>query len=208
MRLRLATIPMTQPQGASAQQIRERDARRRKARDAELALTRGRATSWAKGIGALLAAGLAFSLIKGRSDLTGLGPVFAAGVGAALLVALVLAAVSAYFLFRAAYGRLEAIPPETTDHTLAVQTMKDLRVGLVLAAVGTAVLIAGVGLTWYGPAADGPLLQAVDGTGTSWCGEPSRTVDGRLTLKTGGQEVVIDLTKVSQIRAVTACPKP
>lgn len=199
---------MSGAQGASARQIHEDAARRRKALDAELALTRGRATSWAKGIGALLAAGLTFSLVKGRSELTDLAPGFAVAVGVLLIAAIAVATVAVYFLLSAAYGRLGDVPPETTDHTLAVQTMDDLRSGLRWAVLGVVVLLLSVGVTWFGPAADGPSLQVVHAGGTSWCGEPIRTDGGILTLEVDGQEVQLDLAEVAQLLPLASCPKP
>lgn len=197
---------MTEPAGQSAKQITDAAARQRKDLEAELELTRGRATSWAKGIGALLAAGLAFSLVKGRSDISDLSTVAAVIVGVLLLIAMVVAVIAVYFLFRAAYGRLQPVASGRSDHELAVETMADLRVGLWLAAVGTVMLLGAVGLTWYGPEAQGPKLQIVEAGGVYWCGDSVRTIDGLLTLETEGQEVQIDLTTVAQLRAVTSCP--
>lgn len=194
--------------GPSAHQIREEALRRRKALDGELALARGRATSWAKGVGALLATGLAFGLVKGRSDLTDLAPGFAVAVGVLLILAIAVAAVAAYFLFRAAYGRLGAAPPEITDHTLVVQTMADLRIGLRWAVAGVTALLLSVGLTWYGPAAEGPRLNVVDADGASWCGQPVRTSSGVLTMKIDGQEVRLDMTEAVQITPVASCRMP
>lgn len=198
---------MTRP-GASREQIRAAAEKRRRDREAELALTRGRATNWAKGIGAVLVVGLAFSLVKGRTDLNDLDQGFAIAVGGLLLVAVVTACVAAVFLFRAAYGRLETVSGAVTDHKLAVQTIHDLRTGLWWALAGTALLLGAVGVTWYGPSADGPRLEVVDAGGTSWCGEPVRTGAGILTLKVRGQEVQIDLMKANQVMPVESCTAP
>lgn len=197
---------MTDAAGSSARQITDEATRRRKHLEKELELTRERATSWAKGIGALLATALAFSLVKGRSDITDLAPGAASAVGALLLGALLVAGVAVHFLFRAAYGRLRPVLPETSDHELAIETMADMRIGLRLAVAGTTMLVAAIGLTWYGPAAAGPQLQVVDSGGESWCGDPIRTVDGVLTLAASGQEVNVDLTTAVQIRSLTLCP--
>lgn len=210
MRSRVAVqhgvYPVTEAAGQSAKQITDEAVRRRKALEAELELTRGRATSWAKGIGALLAAGLAFSLVKGRSDITDLSSGAGVIVGVLLLVAMGVAVVAVYFLFRAAYGRLRTVRPGTSDHELAVETMTDMRIGLWLAAGGTAMLVGAVGLTWYGPAVQGPQLQVVDSGGVSWCGDPVRTIGGVLTLKTEGQEIRVDLATAAQLRPVMSCP--
>jgi hypothetical protein len=196
---------MTEPR-ASARQIREAAERVKKNREAELALTRARATSWAKGTGGILATGLAFGTIRGRSNISELQPYVARWVGGLLLAAMLIGIVAVFFFFRAAYGRLTPIPPETTDHTLAAQTMKDVRVGLGVAALGTTLLVTAVGLTWYGPSRAHPHLVVVDEGGTSWCGDPIRTVDGLLTLNANGQEVQVSLAEAVQIRPVTTCP--
>lgn len=175
--------------------------------EAELSLTRGRATSWAKGVGALLVAGLAFTLVKGRSELTDLAPECAGLVGALLLAAVGSAVVAAYYLFSAAYGRLGADPPGITDHALAVRTMNDTRIGLRWAIAGAVALLGAVAVTWYGPAAEGPRLEVVDGTGASWCGEPTRTSNGVLTLSVSGQEVQVNLTTAARVSPVVSCPK-
>lgn len=195
-------------QGRSYAQTHQATVQTRRHRQVELALTRGRATSWAKGIGAILAVGLAFGLIKGRSDITDLNQSAARAVGVLLLVAILAAVVAVYFLFRAAYGRLGTAPEGTADHTLALWTMSDLRTGLRWALGGTAALLCAVGVTWYAPAADGPQLQIVDTSGTSWCGEPMRTAAGILTLRVNGQEVQVDLVKAIQVLPVDSCPAP
>lgn len=173
----------------------------------ELPLARGRANSWAKGVGALLVAGLAFSLVKGRSELGDLAPVFAGVVGALLLTSVGLAAIGAYYLFGAAYGRLGADPPGIADHALAVRTINDTRTGLRWAIAGAVALLGAVAVTWYGPAAEGLRLNVVDGTGASWCGEPTRTSNGVLTLSVGGQEVQVDLTTAARVTPIASCPK-
>lgn len=198
---------MSQP-GQSAKQISDEAARRRQRAEVELELTRARATSWAKGVGALLAAGLAFGLVKGRSDISDLSPGVAALVGLLLLAATAVAVIAVHHLFRAAYGRLEPEWPGATEHELAVEVMADLRAGLRWALVGTSLLLGAVGLTWYGPAADGPRLKVVDAAGTAWCGEPVRTSAGTVTLEVEGHEVRVGLGTAVQIRAVNICPTP
>ena len=191
--------------GASARQIHQDAERVRRAIDAELALTRGRATSWAKGVGALLVAGLAFTLIRGRSDVAELAIGFSVAVGVLLLVAVLVAIVAAYYLFGAAYGRLHPNPLETSDHELANETMKDLRTGLVWALLGGLALVSAIAVTWYGPAADGPQLRIVDARGAEWCGEPVRTDGGVVTLKIKSQEVPVDTANAASISAVSSC---
>jgi multisubunit Na+/H+ antiporter MnhG subunit len=192
--------------GRSALQIRDEVARRKKVRREELALTRARATSWAKGIGALLVVGLAFGLVRGRSDISTLATGWAIAVGVALVVAVLLAAVAAYYVFRAAYGRLTAVPPERSEHALAMETMDSLRTGLRVACAAVLALLTGVAFTWYGPAADGAALHVFDRAGGEWCGSVVRTDHGVLTLELGGHELDIQLADVKQLRPVKECP--
>ncbi len=92
-------------------------------------LPRERAANWSKGVGALLVAALAFSLIKGRDDNTSLGPKLGAGVGICLVLAAVLATIAAYKLFRACYGPLTAISDSVTDHQEATGDDEVTRLG-------------------------------------------------------------------------------
>jgi NADH:ubiquinone oxidoreductase subunit 5 (subunit L)/multisubunit Na+/H+ antiporter MnhA subunit len=192
--------------GASIRQIREDHDRTRQQREAELTLTRTRAASWSKGIGALLAAGLTFSLIKGRSEVNDLAQPYAVAVGVLLALGILLAMVTAFYLFRASFGRLTPTPAGTPDRTLARETMRDLRVGLVVALGGAVLLVVAVGLTWYGPSSSGPQIEVIEQSGATWCGEPVRASSGRMTLQSDGQEVEFDVTTVARLRAVPACP--
>ncbi len=174
-------------------------------RDAELPVTRARAASWARGVGALIAVGLAFTLVKGRSDLGELPPGFAVAVGVVLVVAIGCAVVSALSLFNAAYGRLSATPVDIPDHDLAAQTMADLRRGLGWALAGLVFLLAAVGLTWYGPPAAGPYVRVTDVSGATWCGSPVLTHTGEMTLAVEEQQVRVDLSSAARIEAVSRC---
>ncbi|SDD80215.1 hypothetical protein [Glycomyces harbinensis] len=182
--------------------------RRRRTTAEELLLSRTRAASWAKGVGAVLVVGLAFSLVKGRSDISALAPAWAIAVGAVLAFTVVLSAVTAYYLFQAAYGPLKSVPPATTDRELSDTTMRNLRKGLVSACVAVAALMVGVAISWYGPAARGPFLEVSEDSGGTWCGKPVHIDNGVLALESNGQKVTIDLDEVARLRPVTSCPPP
>lgn len=201
-------VTATQGSGRSAQQIADEVTRRKRIQEKQLPSTRARATSWARGVGVLLLVSLSFSLVKGRSDISTLAPYFAWSVGAMLVVAVIAAAVAAYFLFRAAYGPLTPQPPEKSDRELAIETMRDLRTGLRIACFGVAVLLAGVAITWYGPAADGPKLQIVNSNGSVSCGKPTRVANGAVTLTSGARKVSVDLERVARLIPVDTCPEP
>lgn len=198
---------MTSHPGMTPDEIRAQSAERARRQSAELILTRERAANWSKGVGALLVAALAFSLIKGRDDLTSLDPRWAAGVGICLVVATVLATIAAYKLFRASYGPLAALSDSVTDHQEATSTMRSLGWGLGLSVLAFAALLGAVGATWYGPDAEGPRVSVTGEDGTVWCGEPKETDNGTITLSVKGQQMDFDLDALSRIEAVDTCPK-
>lgn len=191
----------------SADEIRALIADRDRLRSAELTLTRERAANWSKGIGALLVAALAFSLIKGRDDLTSLDPEWARRVGYFLAASTVLATVAAYKLFRASYGPLKPLAPGVTDHQEATATMHALICGLGLAVLAFVGLLGAVALTWYGPDAQGPRIAVTDKDGTVWCGEPTTISSGGLRLKVKGQEMRFDLGTITRLDALDTCPE-
>lgn len=150
---------------------------------AELERVRSVALAWRNGLGALLLALVGFSLIRGRTDVGTLAPGWAALVGVLLLAALVTGAVGALALLRAAHGRLAvtpvtALPPlPAGDHQEAVAAVRALRTGVLLVLLCAALLVAAVGVTWYGPPRTGPFVQVGPGT---VCG----TAAGMLTVRT------------------------
>ncbi|MCD9195280.1 hypothetical protein [Streptomyces albireticuli] len=182
----------------------------------ELPRVRESALAWRNGLGALLAGLIGFGLLKGRTDVGALAAPYGAVVGGLLLCALLCAVGGAVLLLRAAHGRPAAselpgpapgtLPagPVTADHTEALHAARALTRG-VLATLGcAAVLTAAVALTWYGPAKDGPRIAVTTPTGSP-CGEPLRTADGRLALRTDAGEVTVDLSTAVTLRAVASC---
>ncbi|WP_134765093.1 hypothetical protein [Nocardioides sp. 1609] len=204
MRRYLVGATVTAETPPTAIEIQEAARARADRQSHELIVTRERAANWSKGIGALLVAALAFSLIKGRDDLTEVDPKWAGAVGVALVLAAALATVAAYSLFRASYGPLEPLK-DVTDHAEAVSTMTALKTGLGFAVAAFVLLLVAVGATWYGPDADGPRIK-VTGKDIDWCGVPQTTSSGVLKLKVDGQPVNIDLSDVDRIEAVDSCP--
>jgi len=191
----------------SANEILARIEERTRRQSAELLLTRERAAAWSKGIGALLVAALAFSLIKGRDDLTSLDPAWAERVGYCLVGATVFATVAAYKLFRASYGPLKPLADDVSDHLESTRTMRALICGLVTTVFAFAALLAAVAITWYGPDAKGARISVTDEDGAVWCGEPKETHGGDLVLQVKGQLMEFDLDVVSRLDAVEDCPK-
>jgi len=177
----------------------------------ELARVRAAATAWRNGLGALLVALIGFGLIKGRTDVSQLAPAWAAWVGLLLLLALVLGALGALLLIRAAHGRpavteIRALSSiRATDHVEALASTAAMRWGIASTLGCTLILVAAVGATWYGPDRDKPALQVTTPAGTA-CGSVVRLDHGVLVLKTKAGEIASDLTAASTIVAVPQCP--
>ncbi|GAA2680192.1 hypothetical protein [Nonomuraea recticatena] len=175
----------------------------------ELPRVRAAATAWRNGLAGLLAGLLGFSLIKGRSDVSRLAPPWDVVVGGLLLAALLAGAFGAFMLLWAAHGRPAAVERRKLkagdDHDEAMRARRALDRGIVLTLLCTALLVAAVGVTWYGPAKDAPRLQVTTPDGDV-CGSIVRMARGTLTLKTAGGETGVELATTTGIRAVETCP--
>lgn len=180
---------------------------------AELPRVRAAATAWRNGLGGLLTALVGFSLIKGQSDISQLAVSWAVGVGIVLLAAAIAGAAGAVLLIRAANGRAALTPVgelrsrPVADHVESVAAVVALRRGVVLTLSCAALLVAAVGLTWYGPGRAQPMLETITQGGT-FCGSPVSVGNGNLTLLTADGAVNIDLAQASAIQAVPQCPAP
>ncbi|GAB7110957.1 hypothetical protein JCM4814A_92750 [Streptomyces phaeofaciens JCM 4814] len=176
----------------------------------ELTRVREAAVAWRNGLGALLAALIGFSLIKGRADIGQLSQGWAVGVGVALLAALIAGAVGALLLIRAAHGRPRiasadtVLPGRAADHMEALAAATMLRRGITLTLLCTAFLVAAVATTWYGPARHRPALRITTPAGTV-CGSVVRVDRGTLVLRTADGEIATDLTTASAVQAVETC---
>jgi hypothetical protein len=177
----------------------------------ELPRVREAATAWRNGLGGLLAALVAFSLIRGRSDVGQLAERWAVVVGVLLAAALLTGAAGALLLLRAAHGRPavtsanELLPPPVGDHIEALDSAQALRRGISLTLGCALLLLSAVATTWYGPERTGPMTQVTTPVGT-FCGSTVRIAHGTLVLKTAAGEVTVDLARASSLRASSACP--
>ena len=186
----------------------------------ELPRVRAGALAWRNGLGALLAGLISFGLIKGHSDISQLDPVYAAAVGCLLLASLTAGAAAAVLIMRAAHGRPYALalrkvvdgsvanPAEAARQAEAGASERALRWGVVLCFCCVALLTSAVGITWYGPDNGKPLIQVHLSDGALQCGEVVSLSGGRLTLKTSGGQVAVDLTKADGISPVDSCATP
>ncbi|MFJ4198093.1 hypothetical protein ACIP2Y_00420 [Streptomyces sviceus] len=189
----------------------QRAQERRRLLSTELPRVRETALAWRNGLGALLAGLVGFSLIKGRSDVSQLSGTWAVAVGCVLLLALVLGGFGAFRLIRAAHGRpaltdvRDLVPGPLAEHSEALDSLKALSWGVRLTATCALLLVTAVGMTWYGPEKEAPSLQITTPSGPV-CGTTVRADAGKLVLKTSGGEVIVDLTRVTALQAVAACP--
>ncbi|WFE54713.1 hypothetical protein [Micromonospora sp. WMMD1155] len=177
----------------------------------ELPRVRTAALAWRNGLGALLAGVLGFSLVKGRADISGLASPWAVLVGVLLLASLLAGAYAAMRLLRAAHGLPELVERAVVrsriaaDHDEAVRAQRALRDGIGAFAACSALLIAAVAVTWYGPAKEAQRVRVVV-TGETVCGTVVRVGAGTLVLKTPHGERTIDLNAVSGLSPADACP--
>ncbi|MEV4693555.1 hypothetical protein AB0K27_20930 [Micromonospora echinospora] len=198
------------PAKATESDLRAVQQRDRLLRD-ELPRVRAAAGAWRNGLGVLLAGLIGFGLIKGRSDVGQLAPSWAAVVGAILLAALLVGAVGAVLLLRAAHGRpfvtssRELLSPRTADHVEALTSAKALLWGMIATLGCVVLLVAAVGATWYGPEKSKPAVQVATDAGTI-CGSVVRLTHGTLVLKTKAGEVSADLSTALTLQAVDTCP--
>lgn len=181
----------------------------------ELPRVRESALAWRNGLAALLAGLVGFGLLRGRSDIGSLAAPYAVAVGLVLLLALLCGAAGSLSLLRAAHGRPAAagdtgafrVDHVAEDHTEALRAAQALARGVPFTLCCAALLIAAVGITWYGPSKEGPRVSVTTPAGTV-CGEPLRTHGGRMTLRTDAGQVVADLTRATTVHAVLSCAPP
>ena len=184
----------------------------------ELPRVRAAATGWRNGIAALLAGLIGFGLIKGRSDVGELAAPYDWIVGLLLLGALTAGGVAAVLLMRAMHGRPAAaamrdvVDGVSGDPGLQSRlaegraASRALTHGVVLSFGSAAVLCAAVGLTWYGPAKDGPRILFRLTNATTVCGTIISTDSGTAMVETWAGQVAIDLTQLNGLEAMAACP--
>ncbi|WP_432009408.1 hypothetical protein [Streptomyces bacillaris] len=178
----------------------------------ELPRVREAALAWRNGLAALLAALLGFGLIKGRSDIGQLERGWSVAVGWLLLLSLLIGAAGALALLHAAHGRPrvisleEMLPGQLADHDEARRAARRLRQGIVMTLACTALLVAAVAATWYGPE-KGTAQLRVSIPGSVVCGTVEEVEAGVARVKTDDGVVSVRLSTVRSMTAVADCPK-
>lgn len=177
----------------------------------ELARIRAASLAWRNGLAALLAGLLGFGLIKGRTDIEGLPSGWSATVGILLLASLIAGAVAALELLRASHGRprvvaLADLPSAVaSDHIEALASVRALRAGIGLTFACLALLVAAVGVTWFGPErTDAPSLL-ISNRDTTACGAVVGLGSGEIAIKGGAGVIKVDLMTANSIQPVTTC---
>jgi hypothetical protein len=181
-------------------------------RRTELPRVRAAAAQWRNGLAGLLVALIGFSLVRGRSDINELTPSGAAVVGVLLLLALLVGASGALYLLRASNGRpavvpvAELAPGPIAEHREAEASARALRRGIVLSLACTALLVAAVAITWYGPARARPMVEFTT-DGPTVCGSVTRIDGGSLTIQAAAGEIVVEFSRLKALKAVDSCPE-
>ncbi|MFF8315617.1 MULTISPECIES: hypothetical protein [Streptomyces] len=126
----------------------------------ELREVREAAANWRTALAAMLTLVTAVSVIRGRDTIVGLASGARVLVGVLLLLAIVAACVGAFLASRSAFGLPKAEPAvrRITDLVVAERArvhraVRDLRAAIVLTFVTLALIVASVGVVWYGPTA-------------------------------------------------------
>ncbi|MFI2433099.1 hypothetical protein [Streptomyces sp. NPDC018693] len=178
---------------------------------AELERIRSAAVAWRNGLGGLMVGLIGFGLVKGRSDITQLSPAPGIAVGVLLALAAVTGAVAAWWVLRAAHGMPRVLPADrlpgrvADEHGQATAAARDLRRGSALVVAHAVVLIAAVGVTWYGPARAKPRIEVVTPDVTA-CGVVRLVENGTMTVRSGSADLRVPLGEVLSLSAVDSCP--
>jgi Na+-transporting methylmalonyl-CoA/oxaloacetate decarboxylase gamma subunit len=126
----------------------------------ELRAVREVASNWRTALAAMLTLVTAVSVVRGRDSIAGLTQGARVLVGVLLLLAVVTACVGAFLSSRSAFGipKEEQAVQRLTDLVAAERArvhraVRDLRVAIALTFVTLALIVASVGVVWYGPTA-------------------------------------------------------
>jgi hypothetical protein len=123
----------------------------------ELREVRAASAGWRTALAAMLGLVTTVSLVKGRDSVAGLGLTVRIVVGCLLLTAVITASVGAFVASRSAFGMpKEEDVPARLDELIRVErarvrrAVRDLRIAIVLTFLTLALIVAAVGLFWYG----------------------------------------------------------
>ncbi|MFF9091306.1 hypothetical protein ACF1BE_34095 [Streptomyces sp. NPDC014991] len=115
-------------------------------------------------------------------------------------------------LLLAAHGRPRALdlpsalPQVLLEQQEAAAAARQLRRGIVLTLLCTALLVAAVGATWYGSGKEKGLMR-FNTPGAKVCGTVQRVSGGEAVVRTSDGDVVVPLTTLLSMAPVSDCPK-
>jgi hypothetical protein len=198
------------PPSTAASRARAEELQRLRAQ--ELDLVRAQAEKWRNGLAALLLLIATVSVVKGRDSITELLVPVQVLVGVLLLAALVLAGVGTFLGMRAAYGLPRATVVDATleelleqAHARAARSVQDMRRALWLTFATLALLVAAIGVTWYGPTAPAATARLVTSDGTVLCGHLTRADATSFVLRVGGVAVTVPRSSTRSLTAADTC---
>lgn len=190
-------------------------ARAQEDRLAQLKTARTAAKDWATTITAVTGAVGIVALIKGPEEIGRLTREWELAVGAALLVAVLLALRGIVLAAVAAQGT-----PTSFVYTAAGYqdhyfheldtTATALRVSRITVVLGTLALVVAIGMTWYGEEEKKAATNVfvVPSSGSSLCGELSATAGGILRLKDSEGDIHrVDPQQLVAIVPAAKCPE-
>jgi hypothetical protein len=154
-------------------------------RDTELERVRKTAENWRTGLAGLLALITTVSVVKGRDTITDLALLWKVLVGVFLLLALISAAVGAYYALRSAYGWPERVPTgqlRKWRYQRSEDAVADLKKSRNLTFVTLALLALAIAATWYGPT-DPPAFVNASWGEQAVCGELIDSNETELLIK-------------------------
>jgi hypothetical protein len=173
------------------------------------------AENWRNGLVALTGAIAAFSIIKGPEDVGGLDDWAAYTVGVLLLFAFACAIFGAWKALDAAYGTPSIITRERLrslggidgyNLDLAARSAAHLRRARLATIATLILLVAALGLTWYGPRTASVYLHVERKELPGVCGKLLSSEQGYLDLQPPGSDAVrVTLADALKVRAVEEC---
>jgi hypothetical protein len=181
----------------------------------QLENVRKTAENWRNGLVATVAAIVGFSVIKGPDDVSTLAHPAAVISGLLLLVALILGLIGTLSSLDAAYGSPKVMTKSEFDNqggiagfnlVFATSAVQKLRRAQILTVAALGLLAAAVGVTWYGPRPDSPLVDVSRNGAPDVCGNLVASADGNVDIKPAGAIAIrLHLPDLTKMKAVDTC---
>jgi H+/Cl- antiporter ClcA len=173
------------------------------------------ADGWQKGLAGLLTVITSIFFLKGKESIDELEQTWQYWTAAAFVSAAVLAAASAYFFVRAAYGEPKSADVDEIrqqglyvwNYRLAHKAARDLRSGQAALFLMLGAVTAGILIIWFAPEASGQPSYQVTRQSDGACGTLKKADNGQFKIvQDANTAVLIPKGEVSTLRIVAACP--